>query len=136
MAPPRTRPWKLLHRVGSGGIRFFARTEESSLPLSEVDIFLADNSGTVPSTTDDGPLCWVRERPIVLGYMGGCLSCYAIVRSYFKDGSPKDFTCGLTPQEAAWLIEMAGGRVEVDFFAGPEASAIAALVAVALPGRA
>jgi len=122
------RKWKMVGRpepAGSGQ-RFFIRDEgvwdhkdpehrasrDEAIRTGGVHLYVADNSGTNPDNTDEGPLILDRDEPIQVGQWCGRIGAAATVLVMRE--SKRNSQCGLTMKEAAWLVEHAGMRVEVN----------------------
>jgi hypothetical protein len=114
--------WTLLaqpERPGTGQ-RFFAHVDRPHA------IFIADNSGATPDTTEDGPLLLNAGCPVVVGIdRKGAISAYVEVWMDRDDNAAS--RVGLSAKEAAWLVSQGVISVRADVDARNDLCAAAIL---------
>lgn len=90
------------------GQRFFLRDDDVS------DLYICDNSGEIPTGTDDGPLRFLPGKKIHIGHSnvgsnGVRISLSVMVERYGKDD---DSHCSVSVREFLWMLDE--GYAQVD----------------------
>jgi hypothetical protein len=97
------RQWVMLACVEKRGTgqRFFST--RGGFPGSS-DLWICDNSGPNPDSTDDGPLRLDTKRKVQVGTTDGAGTLYAMIPVIGERHASEGSRCGVTIRELLWLV--------------------------------